>query len=516
MKAFLLYKDRDFNIDHPMPENYQELIHDLGLDILFDAMSGNDEFVLKVVSSVPLLSLTDELETVVYRQGILKDCLANPSLVKTLYDITVAGAEARKNSWLGVFSSHPTSVLSGSGDIMAVLVDILKELRRFSDEESSQFTSEGFKRFFGMISSELTDEYFQTVDDHLADLKLKEGILMSAQLSEGNKGDRYTLHRLPTRKHSWWEWLFPKKPEGFAFSIHPRDESGIRALSELNNEAVNIVANAVAQSADHVLAFFKLLRTEIAFYIGCLNLRDQLDSLQAPVCIPEASEHEKSFRTFTGLYDGNLSLSMKKRIMANDLSADGKNLIIITGANQGGKSTFLRSIGLSQLMMQSGMFVCAERFCASLSQSVFTHFKRKEDAEMVSGKFDEELNRMSRLVEQLKPGALILFNESFASTNDREGSEIAGQIVRALLEKGIRVFFVTHLYEFANSFYQKGSATTEFLRPERTENAERTFRVIPGKPEETSYGTDLYRRIFESEKEAPQSVRRNKVKPQND
>lgn len=135
---------------------------------------------------------------------------------------------------------------------------------------------------------------------------------------------------------------------------------------------------------------------------------------------------------------------------------------------------------------------------------------------MVSGKFDEELNRMSRLVEQLKPGALILFNESFASTNDREGSEIAGQIVRALLEKGIRVFFVTHLYEFANSFYQKGSATTEFLRPERTENAERTFRVIPGKPEETSYGTDLYRRIFESEKEAPQSVRRNKVKPQND
>lgn len=497
MKAYLLYKDRDFNIKAPLPANHQELIQDLGLDILFEAMAAEDEFVLKVVSAVPLLSLSDNLETVKYRQGILKDCMANPAELKTLYDITVAGAEARKNSWLGIFSSYPTSILSGSVDIMQVLVDILKQLRQFTDEVSPKFKSEGFKRFFHMIQNELTDDYFQTVDDHLADLKLKEGTLMSAQLSEGNKGDHYTLHRLPTRQHSWWEWLFPKKPEGFVFSIHPRDESGLRALSELNNRAVNIVANAVAQSADHILAFFNLLRTEFAFYIGCINLKSRLDEMGEPVCIPEAHEPDTQFRAFTGLYDVNLSLSMRQKIVANDLAADGKNLVIITGANQGGKSTFLRSIGLSQLMMQSGMFVCAKSFKGSLSQSLFTHFKRKEDAKMVSGKFDEELNRMSNLVDQLKPHAMILFNESFASTNDREGSEIASQIVTALLEKDVKVYFVTHLYEFANSFYTGNSDQTVFLRPERTDRAERTFKVVPGNPQQTSYGADLYQRIFE-------------------
>lgn len=499
MKAYLLFKNRDFNIKEPLPVNHKELIQDLGLDILFDVMAAQDEFIFKVVSAVPLLSLSNDLATVVYRQGILKDCLANIAEVKTLYDITVAGAEARKNSWLGVFSSYPTSILSGSVDIMQVLIDILKQLRQFTDEVSPRFKSEGFKRFFKMIAEQLTDEYFQTVDDHLADLKLKEGTLMSAQLSEGNKGDQYTLHRLPTQKHSWWEWLFPKKPEGFVFSIHPRDESGIRALSELNNRSVNLVANAVAQSVDHILGFFNLLRTEFAFYVGCINLKNKLDELGEPVCIPEAHEPDSSVRSFSGLYDVNLSLSMQRKIVANDLEADGKNLVIITGANQGGKSTFLRSVGLSQLMMQSGMFVCAKSYRGSLSGSLFTHFKRKEDAQMVSGKFDEELNRMSGLIDQIKPHAMILFNESFASTNDREGSEIARQIVSALLEKNVKIFFVTHLYQFANSFYQDKKGNTVFLRPERTEQAKRTFKVVAGNPQQTSYGEDLYHRIFEND-----------------
>jgi DNA mismatch repair ATPase MutS len=74
---------------------------------------------------------------------------------------------------------------------------------------------------------------------------------------------------------------------------------------------------------------------------------------------------------------------------------------------------------------------------------------------MKSGKFDEELSRMSAIVENLTPNCMLLFSESFAATNDREGSEIARQIVCALLEKRIKIFFVTHLYEFAHGFYDK-------------------------------------------------------------
>ena len=70
--------------------------------------------------------------------------------------------------------------------------------------------------------------------------------------------------------------------------------------------------------------------------------------------------------------------------------------MVITGANQGGKSIFLRSIGVAQLMMQCGMFVPAEVFCASVCDGVSTHFKkREEDPTMTKGKLEEELSRMS-------------------------------------------------------------------------------------------------------------------------
>ena len=116
---------------------------------------------------------------------------------------------------------------------------------------------------------------------------------------------------------------------------------------------------------------------------------------------------------------------------------------------------------------------------------------------MASGKLDEELKRMSEIVDQVQPHALILFNESFTATNEREGAEISRQILRALIEKQIKTMFVTHLYELARSFYQESLQTVLFLRAAREPDAKRTFKICEAPPLETSYGDDLYREIFE-------------------
>ena len=373
---------------------------------------------------------------------------------------------------------------------------MLKKLKNVADEQSDKFESEGFTAFFATLKKELDDEYFSNVQSHLSVLKFRDGALISAELGDGNKGTHYILCKPHEKNQNWMKRIFAKKTAAYSFRIDDRDISGANALSELKGRGINLVANALAQSSDHILSFFNMLRAELAFYVGCLNLHEQLSLIGEPVCFPMPVAPDKRSHSFSGLYDINLALTMKQKITGNDVDAADKGLIIITGANQGGKSTFLRSIGLAQLMMQCGMFTPAESFCANICNNLFTHFKREEDTAMKSGKLDEELSRMSHIVDNLKSNTMVLFNESFAATNEREGSEIARQIVGALLERHLKVFFVTHLYEFARGFHEKKVNNVIFLRAERQNDGGRTFKLVEGEPLQTSFGEDLYNGIF--------------------
>jgi len=117
-------------------------------------------------------------------------------------------------------------------------------------------------------------------------------------------------------------------------------------------------------------------------------------------------------------------------------------------------------------------------------------------APLQSGELDEELRRMTSSIDRIAPNSIVLLNESFASTNEREGSEIARRIVRALLESGVKVFYVTHMFDLAQGFYLSKMKGALFLRAERLSDGRRTFRLTEGEPLPTSYGEDLYGRIF--------------------
>jgi DNA mismatch repair ATPase MutS len=495
MKVFLMYRDRDFDLQQKLPWNAEALIQDLELNTLFSAMSLGDSFLFEVVKQA-VLSGSNDPSTILYRQHILKDCLNHASLIRTMYDLAVETIESERRNYWGILHDYPAAILGRSIDVLQMFMDRLKKLRHYADQYADQFESEGFAAFFAMLKKELDDAYFAVVQTHLRELKFRGGVLISAELGPGNKGVNYILRKPKTTHQDWFRQLFAPTKTGYTFYIADRDQSGARALSEINNMGINLVANALAQSNDHILSFFNLLRTELAFYIGCLNLQEQLTQMGAPTCFPQPVASDERRHTFSGLYDVCLALTLKQKIVGNAVNADHKDLVMITGANQGGKSTFLRSIGLAQLMMQCGLYVPAESFCANVCESLFTHYKREEDVTMKSGKLDEELSRMSDIADHIMPNAMVLFNESFAATNEREGSEIARQIVRALVERGIKVFFVTHLYEFARGFYDQSMKNAIFLRAERQADGKRSFKLFEGEPLQTSYGEDVYDAIF--------------------
>lgn len=503
MKAFLMYADRDFDPQKTLLPDSEELIQDLELETLFRAMASGDEFLYGVAKSAVLDSL-HEPESIEYRQNILRDCMGEPALLLEMYAIAVEAVEREKKVWGWMSARYPEGTLHRSIEVLGIFVALLKRLRNLADAHGAAFRSEGLQRFISMLQSELKDEYLRTVEEHLERLKFRDGILMSAQLGPGNKGTNYVLRNPPYVARTWFErlqsWVNMRTGADrnkHVYEVDERDEAGFRALSELRSRGIAHIAAALAQSTDHILSFFCMLRLETGFYAACLNLRDQLLGRQVYFCLPSVLPAGQTRLSAEGLYDVCLQLASDSRVVSNDVNANDKSLIVITGANRGGKSTFLRSTGVAQLMMQCGMFVSAESFEASICNGIFTHFKREEDAKMKSGKLDEELERMSRIVEKATPHSMILFNESFASTNEREGSEIARQIIRALLEMRIRVTCVTHMFDLAHSFFQTKHEDAVFLRAERRAGGERTFRLVVGEPLPISYGEDLYRKIFD-------------------
>jgi DNA mismatch repair ATPase MutS len=496
MKAFLMHKNINFDAKAALPPNAADLTQDLELETLVRAMSNEDEYLANIARGALLQATATDLETVLYRQAVWKDCLANRVTVEAIYRIALDSIEPeKKNSW-AYFSNYPAGILRRSLEIMSYLVELLSRLRSVADHHAGEFTSQGFSDLFATLKREMDDEYFVQIRDHLHELKFEHGVTIGARLGQGNKGVDYLLLRSNEPKLSWIERLFAPKRPGYTFTLHPRDEGGARALSELADRGIDQVADALARSTDHIVSFFMMLRSELGFYMGCLNLHDHLTEKKVALCLPQPSNSNSRLFRFKGLYDPCLALKMSTPPVSNDGEFPTFNLVMITGANQGGKSTFLRGLGVAQLMMQAGMFVPAGTLCAPLCEGVFTHYKREEDTTMRSGKFDEELMRMSELLDEIRPHALMLFNESFAATNEREGSDIAAQIVHGLLARKIRVVFVTHMYELASTLFGSELDGATYLRADRTEDGHRSFKLARGEPLRTSYGQDLYDKTF--------------------
>jgi len=271
MKAFLMHRDEDVNLQLELPANEAALTQDLELNAIFATMAAGDPFLFEVTKRALFSSLRDP-GAIVYRQRVLADCLENPSIVRELYSLAGEAIKADNSIWGGLSRDTPKSMLRSSVQKLELLVGFLRRLRQVTDEHAAEFDSEGFTRFCAMLAEELDDDYFDVVDAQLKELKFRGGMLLSSQLSAGNKGSRYMLRQPP--EQSWFERVFDRSR--YSFTIPDRDENGFRALGELEDRGLNLVANALTQSRDHVLSFFVMLRTEVGFYLACVNLHERL------------------------------------------------------------------------------------------------------------------------------------------------------------------------------------------------------------------------------------------------
>ncbi len=555
MNVCLLYRDADRErLSEGTYGDADSMIRDLGLRALFQAagrrliredgrvvrVEKEDPYLVETMRTVVMIPLTSA-EEIEYRLAIVRDSLRQEDLLRALY--RVSAETLTKWDDLGrrpgekTHQRNPAARLIDGIRTLRLFCGALREIRELLEGEDpatgkprqEAFESEGLRDFCARFRASFPEEreaavrkvlddvafFTDTADeeDGLKNRTLKPRIVLECGLEDGLKFSSLKLAEASTESMRFYRpGTTRKKVQEFVYSRIP-DSFSVEKDPRLNEQARQLEFGVVGYLAGKVLpgmmedfkSFFDQLKRQIAFYLGAFQLVSYLRYLDMDTCFPEVTD--RSALSFRELRECVMGVERRVGVVGNTCALDGKDLLIVTGANQGGKSTFLRSVGIAQVMMQCGLPVAARAFRSGIFPRIFVHFTRREDSSMNSGRLDEELGRMNRIVEQIGEGSLVLLNESFATTTEKEGSAIAYDIVRALTEAGVKILMVTHLLSFARRMYAEAgedpASGVAFLSAERKPDGTRTYRMIDHAPEMTSFGLDLYEEIVEKKPQRP-------------
>ena len=537
MKVCLLYADREA-LDS---ENYYDtasIIQDLGLNSLFSTsarklvyedgalkkLEKEDPFLTDTLRKVMMVPLTSEDE-ILFRQEIVADCLEAGNMIGELYRICAETIEKwnelGRTIWEKIRQGNPTLRLISEIRVMHLFCDSLAEIRGVL-EKQEHLTSRGLTAFrdeFMKAFSKEREEYvrkglndisFYTSGldqkDEGIDQNIQPRIVFECGLEDGLKFSSIRMEDVSSQsykfaKHGGIVYKFRKYINSRMPNSFSVEDDGwlVTQSQQLEFGVVSYVIRKLKSVTDEFQSFFDRLRFQAAFYQAAVQMKLHMDRFGLEWCFPKVCDRRDL--EFEELREFVMAIEQRVKVIGNTCSLRQKDMLIVTGANQGGKSTFLRSIGIAQVMMQCGLPVTAKSFRSGIFPRIFVHFTRREDSAMNSGRLDEELRRMDGIVEHIGDGSLILLNESFASTTEKEGSVIAYDILRALKEAGVRILTVTHLLSFAKRVYgeskDRPEAGVDFLSAERLPDGTRTFRMVRGEPELTSFGLDLYDEIVE-------------------
>lgn len=537
----LLYENKEWKGAKYYSES-ESIIQDLGLSILFQVAARDQERKAKVVQQAPPLDEHIQLvmkqvmmtplendQEIYYRQGIIRNGMEQGEFTRSFYELS--SRMMQKWEKLGKKemdkpgSREKGVVLLSSVKLLSLYVDSLAELKALLREYKEKLTAKGWKRLCANIEQDFNDEFEDSVRDILEDMRFfydngeKEErgdllgkkvslakVLMEGDLSGGGKFGTMKLAGVETvskrmRKRKAQKTLLESYVTAFASepTIIVKEDVTLEDLARLETAVVDHIMSYFQNFMSNCRAFFEELYVQSAFLMGCFNLYTRSMRTGLEMCYPKVCEPENL--RFENLTEFSMATYKREVPVGNDCVIDGKMLLIVTGANQGGKSTFLRSIGVAQILLQCGMYVSARSMESGIFPNFFTHFTRREDSSMNSGRLDEELGRIDGIIRKLGKGSIVLLNESFATTTEEEGSVIAYDIIRAMQAVGVKVLTVTHLLTFAKKVYGENRPEVSFLSAERKADGQRTYKMVPREPELTSFGLDLYDRIITGSKE---------------
>jgi DNA mismatch repair protein MutS2 len=254
----------------------------------------------------------------------------------------------------------------------------------------------------------------------------------------------------------------------------------VRGFKFSDGEVMARLIDAVFEGVQDELVAFVQLLGDIEFYLGALGLRDTAEAAGLAMSLPELTSPDAP-RSLRGLFNPLLLAHGVTPVPCNIDIDRASTTVLVTGPNSGGKTRLLQSLGLAQLLAQSGVFVPARAGGLALSPGLVMSLIEETKADQAEGRLGTELVRIRELFERLPPGAMIILDELCSGTNPSEGEEIFELVVRMLARLAPQAFITTHFLAFAARLEREGAIPDlRFLQVELGPEQRPTYQFAPG------------------------------------
>lgn len=458
-----------------------EFFSDLNIDQIVESVTaGRDEYNLKPFFYIAL----DHIETIEYRQDVFRD-LENPALSACIRAFAqemrtmrrhLAQAEKlhykyQKQAWfLAAVDIYCRAARRLIQDLVAA--DVRSPgLRGFREYLIAYTDSTDFLALVAQTDKLRTDlsgiKYSLHIDGKC--------ITVSRYNSEPDYGADVLLTFDKFKQGAGKQYRFktPSSPEmdhveagilDLVARLHPKIFASLEEYSNLTRNYLDITISLFDQ--------------EIEFYLAWLQHIQTFRQNRLPFCYPDVTERSKEVfgRNVFDLALANRLTETKAPLVTNDFFLrDRERIIVVTGPNQGGKTTFARSYGQLHYLASIGCPVPGTEARLFLFDKLFTHFEREENIHNLSGKLEDDLLRIHHILESATPNSILIMNESFVSTALNDALFLSKQVMERIARYDMLCVTVTFLDELA-SFSDRTVSMVSTVDP--LDPALRTFKIV--------------------------------------
>ncbi len=475
----ILFPDFPGGRQEEPPAQAPEFFTDLNLDqIVAGITAGREAYDLTPLFLQPLYAP----EAIEFRQAVMRDLEAGAA--ETVRDFAAAMRTMRADLAAAENARHPHErarwFLEAAETYCTGVIHLLHDAPRPPPR------SRGLRGFFEDLKRYAESATFRTLHRDARSLKSR---LSAVRYCLRIKGPAITVRRYAGEPDysAEVEHLFAKFRQGAVKDYRVR-LSRSAGMNHVETEILERVARLYPETFRALAQFSEkhgdfpdpgLVRfdREMQFYLAYLEYTDTATAAGLPFCYPEMARPGDELHCRNG-YD--LALAHKRipdggRIVLNDFRLGARErILVITGPNQGGKTTFARMVGQLHYLAALGLPVPAAAARLLVFDHIFTHFERTETIVNLRGKLQDDLVRIRRILDRATPRSLFIVNELFSSTSLEDALRLSRWILESISSLGAPCVWVTFLDELAAFDHRTVSLVAGV---DASDAARRTFKI---------------------------------------